>query len=262
MDSNENIATVSNLTRWFAMTELLHMKDNYIKEFDAKVVEVDDDYVVLDQTAFYPEGGGQTGDRGWLTDGSEEVVVLKTIKAEGQVRHLLGDMNPFQVGQPVHGRLDWDFRYECMRFHTAQHILSRYLQHNYGLETVGNNITPGKSRADYHPLESFDEDMKREVEAGVNEIISRNIDVEIRFMPREEAIAYLNERGYQTRYLEMVPKSVKIFRVIIIGDYDASSCAGTHVANTGEIGGIKIGKTKNVGAGKRRIYFSLLPPQT
>lgn len=244
------------------MTELLHMKDNYIKEFDAEVIEVGEDYVVLDQTAFYPEGGGQTGDRGWLTNGATKVAVLKTIKFQGQVRHLLEDISPFQVGQSVHGQLDWDFRYECMRFHTAQHILSRYLQQNYSIETVGNNITPGKSRADYHPLESFNEEMKREVEKGVNEIIARNIDVEVKFMPRDEAITFLNERGYQTRYLEMVPKSVKVFRVIVIGDYDASSCAGTHVANTGEIGRIKIGKTKNVGAGKRRIYFSLLPDET
>jgi misacylated tRNA(Ala) deacylase len=102
--------------------------------------------------------------------------------------------------------------------------------------------------------------MKRDVEAAVNSKLAENIDVEINFMPRKEAIDYLNERGYQTRYLEMVPKSVKEFRVMTIGDYDAASCAGTHVKNTGEIGGIQIGKSKNVGAGKRRIYFRLIDP--
>ena len=79
-------------------------------------------------------------------------------------------------------------------------------------------------------------------------------------MPRKQAIEFLNQRGYQTRYLEMVPKSVTDFRVLIIGDYDAASCAGTHVKNTGEIGEIRIGKSKNVGAGKRRIYFKLIAP--
>jgi alanyl-tRNA synthetase len=79
-------------------------------------------------------------------------------------------------------------------------------------------------------------------------------------MPRHDAISFLEERGYQTRYLEMVPKSVKEFRVLVIGQYDAASCAGTHVANTKEIGGIHIGKSKNVGAGKRRIYFQLTNP--
>ncbi|MFW9815641.1 MAG: hypothetical protein ACFFEW_06910, partial [Candidatus Thorarchaeota archaeon] len=134
----------------------------------------------------------------------------------------------------------------------------RHLQLEYGVETVGNNIKPGESRADYSPLESFDEEMKRDVETAVNAKLAENIDVEIRFLPRKEAIDYLNDRGYQTRYLDMVPKSVKEFRVLIIGDFDAASCAGTHVKNTSEVGGIQIGKSKNVGAGKRRIYFRLI----
>jgi Ser-tRNA(Ala) deacylase AlaX len=131
---------------------------------------------------------------------------------------------------------------------------------NYGVETVGNSISPNESRADYSPLDSFEDEMKRSVEAGVNSLIRRNLNVEVRFMPRDEAISYLEQRGYQARYLEMVPKSVKEFRVLLIGDYDAASCAGTHVSNTKEIGGIQIGKSKNVGAGKRRIYFQLLSP--
>ncbi len=239
------------------MTELLHMHDNYIKEFDAKIIDIGENFVVLDRTAFYPEGGGQAGDAGWLSDGTTEITVTKTIKSEGQVRHLVDVTPPFTVGQTIHGRLDWDSRYRCMRFHTAQHVLSRFLLQTYGLETVGNNITPTKSRADYHPLEIFDDEMKHTVEDGVNEIFARGLDVRIEFMPRNEAISFLKEKGYQVRYLEMVPKSVKTFRVVIIDDYDASSCAGTHVANTREIGKIHIGKTKNVGAGKRRIYFTL-----
>ncbi|MHA2433683.1 MAG: hypothetical protein ACXADO_10685, partial [Candidatus Thorarchaeota archaeon] len=134
---------------------------------------------------------------------------------------------------------------------------SRYLQLNHGLETVGNMITPGKSRADYAPLENFDDEMKRDVEAGVNALLTQNFAVDTRFMARDEAIQFLREKGYQTRYLEMVPKGVTEFRVLIIGDYDAASCAGTHVSNTSEIGTIQIGKSKNVGAGKRRIYFRL-----
>jgi Ser-tRNA(Ala) deacylase AlaX len=239
------------------MTELLYMHDNYIRKFEARILEMKEDSLVLDRTAFYPEGGGQAGDRGAIQQGSTSVEVIGTRKIEGQVRHLLAEPPSFDISEVVTGVLDWDYRYECMRFHTGQHVLSRYLQLNYGLETVGNHITPGKSRADYHPLESFDEDMKREVEAGVNEILAKNLDVEIKFMPRLDAIKFLEERGYQTRYLDMVPKSVKEFRVLIIGAYDAASCAGTHIANTSEIGAIKIGKTKNVGAGKRRIYFSL-----
>ncbi|MFX1483755.1 MAG: alanyl-tRNA editing protein [Promethearchaeota archaeon] len=239
------------------MTKLLHMNDNYVREFDANVLSSGENYVVLDQTAFYPQGGGQSSDRGFLSDGEMTVEVKEVRKIEGEVRHLL-DGPSFALGTNVHGEIDWDLRYKCMRFHTAQHLLSRHLQLEYGAETVGNNITPNESRADYSPLESFDEEMKRSVEAAVNKKINENIDVEIRFMPRKEAISFLNERGYQTRYLDMVPESVKEFRVLIIGDYDAASCAGTHVKNTKEIGGIQIGKSKNVGAEKRRIYFHLL----
>jgi misacylated tRNA(Ala) deacylase len=239
------------------MTELLHMKDNYLRSFDARVISSGEDYVILDRTAFYPEGGGQSSDRGALSDGSRTLQVKEVRKEGGEIRHKL-DGSPFPAGMQVHGEINWNIRYECMRFHTAQHILSRYLQLNYNVETVGNNISPGESRADYSPLESFDDEMKRQVEVGVNKIIQQDIDVEIHFMPRKEAITYLKSKGYQIRYLEMVPKSVKEFRVLIIGDYDAASCAGTHVANTKEIGGIQIGKSKNVGAGKRRIYFKLL----
>ena len=238
------------------MTELLHMSDNYTKEFDAIVESVGEDYVVLNRTTFYPEGGGQSTDFGTLSDGVRTVNVKEVRKIEGEIRHKLDD-SPFDVGTEIHGAIDWDRRYECMRFHTCQHVLSRYLQLNYNVETKGNNISPGRSRADYTPLESFDDEMKRKVEAGVNEILDHNLEVEIKFMPRADAISFLEERDYQTRYLEMVPESVQEFRVLMIGDYDVASCAGTHVKNTNEIGHIQIGKSKNVGAGVRRIYFKL-----
>jgi misacylated tRNA(Ala) deacylase len=239
------------------MTELLHMRDNYMKEFEASVLSAGEGYVVLDRTAFYPEGGGQSGDRGELRSSGSSVSVTNVVKQEGTIRHLLADDFEFKVGDTVQGLLDWDWRYECMRFHTAQHVLSRYLQLKYGLETVGNHIKPGRSRADYAPLDDLSDEMKVDIETGVNDVLSRNLEVEVRFMPRADAIEFLQASGYQTRYLEMVPKSVKEFRVLVIEDYDASSCAGTHVANTSEIGGISLGKTKNVGAGKRRIYFKL-----
>jgi misacylated tRNA(Ala) deacylase len=242
------------------MTDLLYMKDNYLQEFEAVVQTVAEDFLVLDQTAFYYLGGGQSSDRGSLSSKDTSLLIHEVRKAEGEIRHFTKDSNPFEVGTKVHGKLDWEFRYECMRFHTAQHLLSRYLQLEYGLITVGNMIKPERSRADFTPMHAFDDNMKREVEDSVNTIFARELDVETRMMPRDEAISFLNERGYQTRYLDMVPASVTEFRVLIIGDYDAASCAGTHIANTREIGTIQIGKSKNVGAGKQRIYFSLKAP--
>ncbi len=242
------------------MTDLLYMSDNYLREFDAIVRKVADDYLVLDQTAFYYLGGGQSSDRGSLSSENTSLNIHEVRKVEGEIRHFTNDPIPFAVDTQVHGELDWVFRYECMRFHTAQHLLSRYLQLNYDLITVGNMIKPERSRADFTPMHKFDDEMKREVEVGVNEIFAKELDVETRLMPRNDAISFLNNRGYQTRYLEMVPESVTEFKVLIIGDFDAASCAGTHVANTREIGTIQIGKSKNVGAGKQRIYFSLKAP--
>ena len=244
------------------MTELLHMRDNYLREFDALVVDIGPDYVVLDRTAFYPEGGGQSGDQGTLSDGDNTARVVDTRKKGNEVYHMIEGPVPFEKGASVHGVLDWDRRYECMRFHTAQHILSRYLQTTHGLVTVSNMIHPGRSRADFQPIDHFTAELKQEIEQEVNAIISRGLDVRIEFMPRDEAIALLQEKGYQTRYLEMVPKSVTEFRLVIIDDYDYAACAGTHVANTREIGKLVIGKTKNVGAGKQRLYFSLTPPSS
>ncbi|UCH03692.1 MAG: alanyl-tRNA editing protein [Candidatus Thorarchaeota archaeon] len=239
------------------MTDLLYMRNNYLRDFDAKVIRIDEDFVVLDRTAFYPLGGGQTSDKGFLNDEASRIAIHEVRKVEGEIRHFTSDHITFASVANVHGELDWAHRYECMRFHTAQHVLSRYLQLNYGVETVGNIITPGKSRADYAPLDDFGNEMKAEVEAGVNALLTQNLEVETRFMERKEAIKFLKDKDYQTRYLEMVPESVREFRVLIVGDYDASSCAGTHVSNTSEVGTIAIGKSTNVGAGKRRIYFRL-----
>jgi misacylated tRNA(Ala) deacylase len=240
------------------MTDLLHMRDNYLREFDARIVRSLETAVILDRTAFYPEGGGQVGDHGTLSDGRTTLQVSDTKKVDGEGHHIVIGGVPHGFGPQVHGVLDWGWRYQCMRFHTAQHVLSRYLQLNHRLETVGNMVKPGESRADYHPIEHFPDDMKRSVEDGVNAVLARNMKVEIRFMPRQQALLFLKQAGYQVRYVEMVPESVTEFRVLIIGDFDASSCAGTHVANTQEVGRIQIGKNKNMGAGKQRIYFSLL----
>jgi len=242
------------------MTKLLYMQDNYIREFEANIISITENSIVLDRTAFYTEGGGQIGDKGTISSDSESVTIINTRKIDGDIHHIIEGSVPFTNNQKILGLIDWDQRYECMRFHTAQHVLSRYLQIHHGLVTVGNQITCGRSRADYSPLDSISDEMKLEVQDGVNKILKQNLEVQLRFMPRDEARDYLKEKGYQFRYLEMVPKSVKEFRIISVGDYDAASCAGTHVSNTSEIGEIRLGKTKNVGAGKRRLYFSLVTP--
>ncbi len=239
------------------MTELLHMHDNYIKEFDAKVINVGENYLVLDRSAFYPRGGGQACDHGIIKKGNSTVNITKVTKESGEVRHYFDGDVSFSVGDMVHGEIDWDRRYMLMKMHTLQHVFSRYMQNTYSAQTISSSVNVPKSHADFHPMEKLSDDEISNIESNINEILSKKYDVEIKFMARQEAIEFLKARKYQTQYLEMVPESVKEFRIVIIDDYDAASCAGTHVRNLSEIGTFKIVKQKNMGSKKRRIYFTI-----
>ena len=240
------------------MTELLHMYDNYIKEFDAKVIFVGENYVVLDRTAFYPRGGGQASDIGILEKDDNVINITKVMKEDGEVRHYFNNTASFQVGDLVHGKIDWPRRYALMKMHTLQHVFSRYMQNTYSTETISSSVNVPKSHTDFQPIEKFTEEEIAKIEADVNDILAKGYDVQIRFMNRQDAIEFLKERKYQTQYLEMVPESVQEFRIVIIDDFDAASCAGTHVKNLKEIGRFKILKQKNMGAKKRRIYFTII----
>mgnify|MGYP005633084135 CR=1 FL=1 len=119
-----------------------------------------------------------------------------------------------------------------MRYHTAIHILSAYMKEKFDADVVGNNISTRNGRVDFSLLKALKEEELGLIETDLNALINQNLPVTINFMPREEAIAFLQAKGYQTSYIEMVPQSVKIFRLISIGDHDHASCAGTHVKNS------------------------------
>lgn len=239
-------------------TTMLYMQDNYIKTFDAQVVSVGENYVVLDKTAFYPLGGGQESDQGILKFDEQSNVITGVRRESGEVRHFLEQPEILpKVGDTVTCELDWERRYTHMRYHTAIHILSRYMQLEFDAEVVGNNISTRNGRADFNLTVALTNEELQKIELGVNEIIKKNLSVELNFMPRADAISFLNEKGYQTDYIDMVPASVKTFRIISVGDYDFASCAGTHVANSSEIGVIKVIKRRSLGVGKERITLAL-----
>lgn len=239
-------------------TTMLYMKDNYLKTFSAKVSAVGEDYVVLNQTAFYPLGGGQESDSGTLTC-NETVLTIRSVRRDqGLVKHFLAETESLpKVGDKVECSIDWEKRVIHMRYHSAIHVLSRYMQLEYNTDVLGNNISTRNGRADFHLENALTEEQLKEIEDGVNEIIGQNLPIEINFMPREEAVIFLKEHGYQTDYIDMIPSSVKTFRIISVGDYDFASCAGTHVANTSDIGKIKITKRRSMGKGKERITLAL-----
>lgn len=236
------------------MTEILYMPDiesNYIKKFDAEVVTRGDDHVVLNKTAFYPEGGGQPSDTGLLIwdDGESRV---KKVEKKGKVIHRLEGEIPDEDTQ-VTGKIDWERRYSHMKLHTSQHLFSAVVYERFGGETAGNQIYSDYSRVDFEPVE-LDEDDFDEIEKEVNEMIDDEHIVSI----YEEDRDVLEEKIEGDRVnLSLLPKSIERLRVIDIDGIDICPCAGTHVRNTKEIGGIEIYKTENKGKKRQRIYYEL-----
>jgi len=237
------------------MTEMLYMKDvesNYIKEFDAKVIERGFDYVVLDRTAFYPLGGGQPSDTGSLVWPGGKAEVKEVTKKEGVRHHLV--QNPDIVPENVHGVINWERRYAHMRMHTAQHIVSGVVYDLFKARTVGNQLYHDRSRIDFAPVK-FTDEMIAEVEKKCNEILSSSARVEICTTSRAELEKDVDA---QRANLDLLPMAVQELRVVKIEQYDVCPCAGTHVRSLSELGNIKITKRENKGKDRERITYELL----
>ena len=240
------------------MTERLYLNDCYIRDFSGIIVEITPKGVILDRSAFYPEGGGQLGDRGILKWEERETPIINTRQQKGKVVHELESVEGLKTGMQIKAELDWSRRYHLMRAHTAQHMISRYFQLNFQALTVGNQLKTTSNRLTLSPLSKISAEELTTISAEVNRLISNNMLVTISFLPREEAINFLKEKEYQTQYLNMVPKSVQEFRIISIDEYDWAACAGTHVRNTSEIGQISLDRTMNKGKERERVYYSLV----
>lgn len=239
------------------MTERLYLPDCYIRKFQGTIIKILPKGIILDRSAFYPESGGQLGDQGILKLENGEIAVKNTRQQRGNVIHEVESIEGFEIGMQIQGELDWVRRYQMMRAHTAQHCISRFFQINYHAETVSNQLKTTINRLDLSPLLKLPSEKLNEISAQVNELLSSNMPVSISFLPRKEAIIFLNDKEYQTQYLDMVPKSVQHFRIVSVNDYDWAACAGTHVQNTSEIGHISLEKTVNKGKLRERIYYSL-----
>jgi len=239
------------------MTEVLYMKDiesNYIREFDARVVERGFDFVTLDRTAFYPVGGGQPSDVGFLRWQGGEARVREVTKKDGLKHHL--EQNPDLVPDEVKGVLDWDRRHAHMRMHTAQHVVSGVVYDLYRARTVGNQIYHDRSRIDFAPV-TFTDDMIAEVQRKCNEIFAMGTPVEITTAQRDDLERDIDA---QRANLDLLPKSVRELRVVTIGDFDVCPCAGTHVRSLSEIGDLRITKRERKGKDRERITYELSIP--
>lgn len=243
----------------------LYLKDCYMKEFDAEVVSAnnkdeENQFIVLDSTAFYPDSGGQPFDTGKMIRVSDNAVfrVVFVGKFSGSISHEVerpDGAKGLEPGDRVRCTIDWDRRYKFMKYHTADHVLSRVIINHTGAKITGNQISPDKSRIDFD-LENFDRDAFQRFVDEANDILAKSLPVRKYFMPMEDAIK--NQDLFQLK--DKLPPNVKELRIVQVGEhpaFDTSACGGCHLDNTGEAGSIEIIKMENKGKGRRRIYFRL-----
>jgi Ser-tRNA(Ala) deacylase AlaX len=229
-------------------SKLLYIKDSYLKEFDAKVTRTGPRFAVLSQTAFYPEGGGQPSDTGKLIVDGEEVKVIKVMKRGEEVFHYL--YKDVELGAEVHGVIDWDQRFQYMRLHSGEHLLTGLLE----ASGSGPKVFSSFSQLDFQPSE-LTEEIVDEVRRRFDEIVDEDVPVDIYFTNRDELDVGDDQR--KQGFLEKIPKNVHELRMVRIGDYAETFCMGTHVKRTGDIGKLKDLKMELKKKRKKIIYFKI-----
>ena len=234
------------------MTRALFLEDSYLKECDARVVSVKDGkYLVLDQTVFYPKGGGQPCDTGKISNGDNAYTVVYVGKFSGEISHEV-DRSGLRQGDDVHCVLDWERRYRLMRSHTAAHLFASLLCTGTGALVTGNQLEQDKIRFDFS-LDKFDPEILRSYVDKTNDLLREDISVKSYELPREEA---LKIPGI-VKMAEAFPPDIPRLRIVEIVGVDEQADGGTHVRNLREVGQIRVLKTENKGKQNRRVYFTL-----
>ncbi|AGB16982.1 putative metal-dependent hydrolase related to alanyl-tRNA synthetase HxxxH domain protein [Halovivax ruber XH-70] len=241
------------------MTDLQYLPAaDDVTEFTATVTDATDDYLVLDGTYFYPEGGGQPADHGRLEWDGGAATVTNVRKDHGDVRHEVETIEGAvpEPGTDVTGEIDAERRDRLRRMHTAQHVVSRVVLDEYGASTAGNQIHPDRSRIDFEPAD-FDEDDVEMIQERSNAAIERDLSVTKENRARADVEREVDEGR---SLLELIPDHVDPLRVVAIEDWDMCPCGGTHVDRLGEIGRIELTDRTPKGADVERIEFELHEP--
>jgi len=232
--------------------DLLFRNDAYVKSASAKVVGVHERGIELDRTIFYPTGGGQMGDTGFLTRASgERIAIADTRKGEAvdSVLHIPAPAMPqLRAGDTVALEIDWPRRYALMRLHTALHVMSCVVI----APVTGGNISPDKARLD------FDIDMSLldagKIERDTNALIARGVDTETVWITDEE----LDARPDLVKTMSVKPpRGAGRVRLLRIPGIDLQPCGGTHVRNIAEIGGIRVLRIRSEGKHNKRVEIAL-----
>jgi misacylated tRNA(Ala) deacylase len=234
------------------MTELLYLNDSYIRSFNATVIDTVEGAVILDQSAFYPGGGGQPSDQGSLIAGDRRWEVTKVRRIKGQPAHFVKGEPP-DPGAVVTGEVDWDLRYKLMRTHTAMHILCGVIWRDYQASVTGGDMQPLKGRMDFE-FETMRRELVDEIELAVNQEVAAARDVKTQILPRDAAFKIPDL--IRTK-INLLPEGIQEVRTVEIDGLDLQADGGTHVSNTSEVGRIFIADYKSKGKINKRIYVAL-----
>jgi misacylated tRNA(Ala) deacylase len=229
------------------MTELLYLRDAYLRSFDATVVAVDGDRVALDRTAFYPTGGGQPHDTGMLAGRS----VTSVVKDGDTVWHTI-EGEPPAVGDAVGGTIDWERRHALMRTHTALHVIGGVIWNEWRVPATGGNMEPLTARMDFE-FDPLPPGFAARIEEQANAEIAADRPITVSFLPPDEA-----ERQDLIRTkVSLVPEGISEVRVVDITGLDRQADGGTHVRSTAEVGRINVVKTESKGKGNKRLRIAV-----
>jgi misacylated tRNA(Ala) deacylase len=236
-------------------TQRLDLGDASLREWDAVVLDVDPDGIVLDRSAFYPGGGGQPPDHGVLLWGGVQTRIVGSRRGD-DLRLVAQEGDPVPAaGTVVRGAIEDDRRTALMRTHSGLHLLSGVVFRDFGALVTGGNMEPFEARMDFN-LPEVPEGFKDAVAAACAVEVAADRAIEVSVLPRDQALAIPDIIRTATNLL---PPDLEVVRIVDIVGLDTQADGGTHVASTRQIGDIAVVKVENKGKGFRRLRIRISP---
>lgn len=226
-----------------------YLTDSYKRKCETIIIRIEDNKVFLEETIFYPTGGGQEHDTGWIQQKGESVEVFKVKKEQGQVVHYVKNPEKLCAG-PAIAEINWQRRHGLMRHHSMLHVLGSVFYKHHDSLCTGNQIYEDRARIDLTGVTEISEEEINNMILEANKEIVKNHPISTRIVSRNEAESI---SGSIKTVVNLIPQSVKEIRLVKIGNIDEQACGGTHVKETSEIGHIVLEKTKNKGKGVTRL---------
>ena len=223
---------------------MLFIEDSYLKDFDATILNINSNKIILDRTAFYAKSGGQPGDIGKIILNGKEINIIDTVYDNKQnILHVCENSNDLKIDEKIKGKINWEIRYKHMRMHTALHLLCSLIPY----DVTGGQISYEKSRLDFNADDKIE---KEEIENKINQLVKDDHEISYQWITLEE----LDNQPDLVRTMSVKPpRTNNKIRLVKIGSIDLQPCGGTHVKKTKEIGNIRIGKIENKGKMNRRV---------